>query len=425
MNKTIGDKHGLLAISPLVVFMIIYLVSSLLCGDFYKIPTSASFMLAIAYAIIIMPKTPFAKRITLLSKGASDENIITMIWIFILAGAFSACTKEIGAVDATVNLTLNVVPGRLLYAGLFFAACFVSFAMGTSVGTVVTLVPMTTELAAQTGISLPFVTGIVVGGAFFGDNLSFISDTTIAATRTQQVQMTDKFKLNFKIVLPAAILVLIGYAVVGSSQASFTVVESIDWIKILPYILIIILSVCRVHVVISLAIGILSAVVIGFVDGSLDWTTTLVSMGNGVSSMGELIVVTLLAGGLLALIKYNGGLDYMVDRLSAATNGKRGAQFSIAALVSIANICTANNTIAIITTGEIAKKISVQYGIDPRKTASILDTFSCFIQSIIPYGAQMLMAGQLAGISAISIIPHMYYTFAMCIFAIFSLIRIK
>ena len=419
--------NGWLALSPLLVFLCIYLVSSVAAGDFYAIPISAAFLIASIYAILICRGKTLEERITVFSEGAGNRNVLLMIWIFVLAGAFAATAKEIGAIDATVNLALRILPGNLLYAGLFLAACFISMSIGTSVGTIVALVPVAAGIAeelAVNGISAsnPFITAIIVGGAFFGDNLSFISDTTIAATRTQGCSMADKFKTNIRIVGPAAIIVTILYIILGSSVSVTPEAGTIDWILLIPYVMVIVLALSGINVTAVLTIGLVVNCMIGLLKGSLDWTSFLSAIGSGISGMGDLIIVTMLAGGMLELIRINGGLDFMVRGMTRKINGKRGAELTIAGLVSLANFCTANNTIAIITSGGIAKDITERFDLDPRKTASILDTFSCLIQGIIPYGAQLLMAAGLSGASSISIIGYLYYPFIMGLFALLAIL---
>ncbi len=421
---------GWLALSPLVVFLCVYLISSIVAKDFYRIPISAAFLLASVYAIAICRGRSLEQRIAVFSEGAGNKNVLLMIWIFVLAGAFASTAKDIGAIDATVNLALRVLPGNLLYAGLFLASCFISMAIGTSVGTIVALVPVAAGIAEELALGgaagaftgVPFITAIIVGGAFFGDNLSFISDTTIAATRTQDCSMADKFKVNFRIVGPAAIIVAGIYVFCGSAVNFAPESGSIEWVKLIPYILVIALALSGMNVAGVLTVGLAANALIGLAGGSLSWTSFLESIGGGISGMGDLIIVTMLAGGMLELIKVNGGLDFIVSGLTGRIRGKRGAELSIAALVSLANICTANNTIAIITSGRIAKDITQRFGLDPRKTASILDTFSCLIQGFIPYGAQILMAAGLAQISTFAIISHLYYPFVMGIFALGAII---
>lgn len=421
---------GWLALSPLFIFLCVYLISSLIANDFYKIPISSAFLLASIYGIIISRGKTLEQRIAIFSEGAGNKNVLLMIWIFVLAGAFASTAKSIGAIDATVNIALRILPGNLIYAGLFLAACFISMSIGTSVGTIVALVPVAAGIAEELALggmsgihaNPAFITAIIVGGAFFGDNLSFISDTTIAATRTQGCSMKDKFKANIRIVGPAAIIVAALYVVLGWSVSVSPEVGQIQWILLVPYILVIALALSGMNVAAVLTIGLAVNALIGFSMGSLSWSGWLESIGGGISGMGDLIIVTILAGGMLELIKENGGLDFIVDGMTRKINGKRGAEFSIAGLVSLANLCTANNTIAIITSGAIARDITEKFGLDPRKTASILDTFSCLIQGLIPYGAQLLMAAGLAGVSSISIIGYLYYPFVMGLFAILAIL---
>lgn len=409
---------GWLALSPLFVFLCLYLVSSIIANDFYRIPISAAFLLASIYGILICRGKSLEERVSVFSRGAGNKNVLLMIWIFVLAGAFAATAKQIGAIDATVNLALKILPGKLLYAGLFLASCFISMSIGTSVGTIVALVPVAAGIAQEIGAGEAMITAIIVGGAFFGDNLSFISDTTIAATRTQECSMSDKFKVNFRIVGPAAVVVTLLYIFLGKSVSVVPEAGAVELALLIPYILVIILAITGVDVSAVLAIGIAVNAVIGFAQGSLDWGGWLEGIGSGISGMGDLIIVTMLAGGMLEVIRENGGLDFIVKGMTRHIRGKRGAELSIAGLVSLANLCTANNTIAIITTGEIARDITRRFGLDPRKSASILDTFSCLIQGLIPYGAQLLMAAGLAGISSISIIGYLYYPFVMGVFAL-------
>ncbi len=415
--------NGWLALSPLGVFLAVYLMGSILAHDFYKVPVAAAFIIASIYSFFITRSTDkTSEKIAIFSRGAGSENVLMMIWIFVLAGAFASTAKDIGAIEATVNATLQILPGKLIYAGLFLAACFVSMAIGTSVGTIVALVPIAAGIAGQTGIGLPFITGIIVGGAFFGDNLSFISDTTVAATSTQGCSMKDKFKVNLWIAAPAAIIVAAIYVVMGLSTDIAPVADNVQWVGLIPYILVIGLALAGVNVVTVLATGIGINGIIGWCTGAYDFVGWMSSIGGGIGSMGELIIVSLLAGGLLEMIRHNGGMQFIIDALTRRIGGKRAASFSIAGLVSLVNFCTANNTIAIITVGPLAKNITERFGLDPRKTASILDTFSCLIQGILPYGAQMLMASGLAGVSAVSITGNLYYPFALGIMACLSIV---
>ena len=415
-------NSGLLALSPLAVFLGIYLVSSLIAKDFYKIPIAAAFLIASAYALLISKKAPIEDKIAVFSRGAGHKNVLLMLWIFILAGAFAETARQIGAIDATVAATLHILPPSMLFVGLFLASCFISMAIGTSVGTIVALVPVAAGIASESGFDTGFITAIVAGGAFFGDNLSFISDTTIAATKTQGCLMSDKFKVNLEIVAPAALAVAVMYIIIGHGASFSAPANPVNWTRLIPYVLVIGLAMSGVNVVEVLAIGIVVNAIIGFCQGTLTWTTWLGSIGTGIAGMGDLIIVTMLSGGMLEVIRENGGIDYLVRILTKGISGKRGAEFSIAALVSMANVCTANNTIAILTTGRIAKDITTRFGLDPRKTASILDTFSCMIQGLLPYGAQMLMASGLAGISSLSIIKYLFYPYTMGAFAVLAIL---
>ena len=413
---------GWIALSPLFVFLFTYLVVSLLINDFYKVPITVAFLIASAYAIAITRGYPLEQRINFFSKGAANKNILLMIWIFILAGAFAQSAKTMGSIDATVNLMLQILPGNLLLAGIFVAACFISLSIGTSVGTIVALTPIAIGLAERVEVSLPFMVAIVIGGSFFGDNLSFISDTTIASTRTQGCVMRDKFKVNSQIVIPAALIVLGIYIYLGLPLHAPLQVDQVEWIKVVPYFIVLGTALSGIHVILVLSLGILSSGLIGMITGQMGLFSWFGAMGDGILGMGELIIITLFAGGMLELIRFNGGIDFIIRGLTKRINSKRGAELCIAGLVSIANICTANNTIAIITVGPIAKDIAVKFKLDRRKTASILDTFSCFIQGMIPYGAQLLMAAGLAQISPISIVANLYYPFTMGIIALLAIL---
>lgn len=421
-NTTLTRKPSLWALSPLFVFLCLYLVTSLLINDFYKIPITVAFLTASIYSVLITKGMSLNDRITHFSRGASNKNIMLMVWIFILAGSFAQSAKAMGAIDATVNLTLSVLPDNLLYAGIFIASCFISLSIGTSVGTIVALSPVAIGIAEKTETGLPFMVAIVVGGAFFGDNLSFISDTTIAATRTQGCQMRDKFKVNTQIAIPAALIILGVYILKGLSVEVPTQLPKVEWLKIIPYLTVLGSAIAGLNVTVVLLLGILFTGLIGISTGSFDLFGWFSSMGEGISGMGELIIITLMAGGMLEMIRYNGGIAYIIEKLTSHVGSKRAAELSIASLVSIANLCTANNTIAVITIGPIAKEISERFQLDSRKSASILDTFSCFIQGIIPYGAQMLMAAGLAGISPLSILRHLYYPATLGLFALLAIL---
>ena len=415
-------RKGFWALSPLLVFLFLYLVTSIIANDFYKVPIVVAFLISCIYAVLITKDTKLEERIKIFSKGAGNPNMMLMIWIFILAGAFAASAKNMGAIDATVNLTLHLLPDNLLLAGIVLASCFISLSVGTSVGTIVALTPIAAGIADKTDTNLPMLVAIVVGGAYFGDNLSFISDTTILATKTQGCEMKDKFKVNFMIVTPAAIIALILYIFGGINIEAPQNIPPVNVLKVIPYLIVLATAIMGMNVMIVLTLGILLAGAIGFVTEEYTLYTWFNAMGSGIMNMGELIIITMLAGGLMELIRYNGGITYVIQSLTKKINGKRGAELSIAALVSLTDICTANNTVAIITVGPLANEIAERYGIDKRKSASILDTFSCFAQGLIPYGAQMLMAAGLASINPVCIIPYLYYPMLMGLCAFLSII---
>lgn len=418
----IVNKPNGWALMPLVVFLCLYLVTSLIVNDFYKVPITVAFMVASIYAVATTKGLSLNDRILQYSSGAANKNIMLMLWIFILAGAFAQSAKAMGAIDATVNLTLLLLPDNLLLAGIFLASCFISLSIGTSVGTIVALVPVAAGIAAKTDVNLAFMTALVIGGAFFGDNLSFISDTTIAATRTQGCVMRDKFRVNFMIAVPAALLVFIYYIIYGVHVESANEIQSIEWAKVIPYLIVLGTAIAGMNVTLVLLLGLLSTGVIGLIYGSFDLFGWFAPMGEGITGMGELIIITLMAGGMLELIRFNGGVDYILHRLTQHVKNKRGAELSIAALVSLANFCTANNTIAIITVGPLANNIAEQFKVDKRKSASVLDIFSCVVQGIIPYGAQMLIAAELTQLSPISIIGYLYYPITLGIIALLSIL---
>lgn len=410
------------------MFILLYLVTSIVAGDFYKVPITVAFMLSSIYAVIVcggIPTRggmPIAERITIFSRGASMGNLMLMLWIFVLAGAFANTAKVMGSIDATVNLTLSILPGNMLLAGLFLAACFVSVSIGTSVGTIVALTPIAAGVAHSTGASVPLLTAVIVGGSLFGDNLSFISDTTIAATSTQGCRQSDKFRVNSFLVMPVAVVILAIYTFMGSGIESPHNTGEVSIIKVLPYIVVLVTAICGMNVMAVLTVGILLTGAIGLIDGSFDVFGWFGAMGEGISGMGELIIITMMAGGMLELIKANGGIDCVISALTKRIKTKRGAEMSIAALVGVVDLCTANNTVSIITTGGIAKQIGDRFGIDNRKCASILDTISCCVQGIIPYGAQLLMAAGLAAVNPVSIMPHLYYPYMLGIVTIIAII---
>ena len=415
-------KKGIIALSPLVVFVVLYLVTSIVAGDFYKVPITVAFMAASMYAVLISGGATLHERIDIYSRGAAKGQMMLMFWIFILAGAFAHSAKVMGAIDATVNLALTLLPGNMLLAGLFLAACFISISVGTSVGTIVALTPIAAGVAQQTGTSVPLMTAVIVGGSFFGDNLSFISDTTIAATATQGCKLSDKFRVNSFIVVPAAIVILVVYLMMGTDIQSPQHIPEVAYLKVVPYLVVLLTAIMGMNVMAVLSLGTIVTGVIGMAEGAFDIFGWFNAMGNGILGMGELIIITMMAGGLLEIIKHNGGIDFIIERLTRHVSTKRGAEMTVAGLVSFVNMCTANNTVAIITVGGIAKQIADRFGVDNRKCASILDTFSCTVQGIIPYGVQILMAAGLAQLNPISIMPYLYYPFAIGIAALLSIL---
>ena len=417
-----SNRKGLLALSPLFVFIFFYLILSLTAGDFYKVPITVAFMVASIYAVAISGTMPLQQRIDTLSHGAGTARLLLMLWIYVLAGAFAASAKEMGSIDATVNLALTALPSDLLLPGLFVAACFISVSIGTSVGTVVALVPIAVGIGQSTHTSIPLMAAVIVGGAYFGDNLSFISDTTVVATQTQGCKMSDKFKVNSQIVAPAAIIVLVIYTLMGLSLQAPPQVPSVQWIKVIPYIAVLVIALMGMNVMAVLTIGIALCGIIGMADGIYGLYDWFGAMGKGIVGMGELVIIAMLAGGMLEMIRENGGIDYLIEKLTAHVHTKRGAELSIAALVSLVNVCTANNTVAILTVGGIAKKIGDRFGVDKRKAASILDTFSCTVQGLIPYGVQMLLAAGLAGVSPIEILPYLYYPMTIGVAALLCIL---
>lgn len=422
IQQNAWKHHRWMALTPLMVFLVLYLVTSILLNDFYKVPITVAFMVSAMYAIAITRGMPLNQRISHFSEGAGNRNMMLMIWIFILAGAFASSAKAMGAIDATVNLTLHVLPSSMLLPGLFLAACFISLSVGTSVGTIVALTPVAVGIAQQTGVTLPLIVATVVGGSFFGDNLSFISDTTIVATQTQGCRMKDKFLVNSRIVVPAALVVLLLYIALGRDIQAPSDLPPVEWVKVIPYLAVLGTAIAGLNVMLVLLIGIVLAGGIGILGGYYDFWAWFGSMGDGILGMSELIIVTLMAGGMLEMIRLNGGIDYLTSKLTYRVNGKRGAELSVGALVMLADFCTANNTIAIITVGPIAKNIATRYGLDNRKVASLLDTFSCFAQGIIPYGAQMLMAAGLSQLAPTQIMGYLYYPYAIGVVALVSVL---
>ena len=412
-----------IALSPVLLLIIVYLSASLLAKDFYLVPVSVAFVIASLYAMFLLKGRSVKERIDIFARGAAQSDVMYMIWIFCLAGVFAASAKAMGAIDATVSLTLALVPSQFIPLGIFVATCFISLSIGTSVGTIVALTPVVSAMAPELNLSLPWLLAIVVGGAFFGDNLSFISDTTIAATQTQHCKMSDKFRTNLAIVLPAALVTMLLY-IIGNHATPVAAVsmQDIVWIRLLPYLLVIVLALCGMNVLLVLLIGIFSTDLIAFFEGGFSPLDMFVSAGEGLKGMYELILVTLMAAGMMNIIKELGGFDYLIRLLSLRVKGKRAAEAVISLMTVLVNICTANNTIAILTTGSIAREMSLRYGLSPRKVASLMDTSSCFAQGILPYGAQLLMASALAGVSPLVIIPYLYYPMLIGLMLILAII---
>lgn len=427
-----SNKKGLLALSPLFLLIVLIVAFTIYSVDSSHQDTSLSltvaFMISSIYAVAISGGMPVRKRVDTYSKGAGANNLMLMLWIYVLAGSFAASAKAMGAVDATVNLALSILPASMILPGLFLAACFISVSIGTSVGTVVALVPIAAGLAHSMDANVGMMTAIIVGGAYFGDNLSFISDTTVVATQTQNCKMSDKFKVNSMIVVPAAVLVLIAYSVMGIGLQAPTHINEVEYMKVLPYLIVLITAIAGMNVMAVLTLGTLLCGAIGIgshllgASGSYDLFGWFSAMGNGIIGMGELIIIAMMAGGMLEIIRENGGIDFIINKITAHVNSKRGAELSIAALVSMVNICTANNTVAILTVGNISKKIGDRFGVDNRKAASILDTFSCMVQGLIPYGVQMLLAAGLANLSPMDILPYLYYPLAIGVAALLAIL---
>ncbi len=427
-----SNKKGLLALSPLFLLIVLIVAFTVYSVDASHKDTNLSltvaFMISSIYAIAISGGMPIKSRVDTYSKGAGANNLMLMLWIYVLAGSFAASAKAMGAVDATVNLALSILPASMILPGLFLAACFISVSIGTSVGTVVALVPIAAGLAHSMDVNIGMMTAIIVGGAYFGDNLSFISDTTVVATQTQNCKMSDKFRVNSLIVVPAAVIVLAIYAVMGIGLQAPTDIPKVEYVKVVPYLVVLVTAVAGMNVMAVLTMGTLLCGVIGVscqllgATGGYDLFGWFSAMGNGIIGMGELVIIAMMAGGMLEIIRENGGINYIIDKITAHVSNKRGAELSIAALVSMVNVCTANNTVAILTVGNIAKKIGDKFGVDNRKAASILDTFSCTVQGLIPYGVQMLLAAGLANLSPMDILPYLYYPLAIGIAALFSIL---
>ena len=423
-EKEITHQPNGRALLPLGVFFLLYIFTFIFTGNLSNMPVSVAFLTASAVAILFSKGGKMSQRIEIFCRGCANSTILFMVVIFILAGAFAGSSKAMGAVDATVNMVLFLLPHQAIMASIFVAACFISMSMGTSSGTIAALTPIAVGVSGQTGIGIPVILGIVVGGSMFGDNLSFISDTTIVASRTQGIQMKDKFKANFRLVFPVAILVLAIYIIQGLQSAvpAELSVKSVEWIKVIPYLIVLIAALFGINVITVLSLGIILSGIIGIATGGFSVWEWCSSISSGiVSDMGELIIVSLMAGGMFEMIRFNGGIDWLIIKLTKNINTRKKAEGAIAGLVAFTDLCTANNTIALIITGPIAKKISNNFGLEGKRIASLMDTISCFVQSFLPYGAQLLIAAGIASINPVEIIPYLYYPFLIGIAAVLSI----
>ena len=431
-NNTSPVKSNPKALLPILIFLVLYLGNGIFFEyikpqegqmGFYVVSVVLAFSIALIVAFLQNRKRTFEEKIHSCAKGIGDDNIVIMLFIFLMAGAFSGIASEAGGASSTANLLLSIIPGKFAIPGLFVIACLISMAMGTSVGTISVLAPIAFAVANNAGLSVPLCVGIVVGGAMFGDNLSFISDTTIAATKTQGVEMKDKFRTNIKVALPAAVItmiILIVYAILNPA----TDVGAFDfniW-QAIPYFIVLILSVCGLNVFIVLLIGIALFIGVGIGTGSLTYATALSSMGDGMSGMFETIIVTVLVASIAALMKENGGFEAVLQLIRRHAKGPRGGKLGIAILTAFMDVATANNTVAIVIAAPLAKDISTEYGVEPKQTASLLDTCSCIMQGIIPYGAQLLVAAGIAKITSVSMMPYLFYPFLLIIFVAISIV---
>ncbi|MBE6996813.1 MAG: Na+/H+ antiporter NhaC family protein [Ruminococcaceae bacterium] len=423
------------ALLPIVVFLLLYLGTGIWYEyikpvegqmGFYIMSVVVAFGIALIVAMLQNRALSFDEKIHVCARGIGDDNITTMLFIFLMAGAFSGIARQAGGAVSTANMLLAILPGNFAVPGLFLIACLISMAMGTSVGTITVLAPIAVEAAAGGGFSLPLCVATVVGGSMFGDNLSFISDTTIAATKTQGVEMRDKFRVNFWVALPAAVItfiILIVVALTGRgaavSSSAFNVLQAV------PYFIVLVLAIIGINVFIVLGAGIVLFLIAGIVTGTLDYTTAFTAMGSGTAGMFETMIVTILVASTAALIRENGGFEAILGFIRRHFHGKRGGMLGVAMLTALMDIATANNTVAIVIAAPIARNISEEYDIDPRQTASLLDTCSCIFQGIIPYGAQLLIAAGLSGVSSVTLIPYLFYPFLLAIFVLLSIARTK
>ena len=432
MEKNRNKKSSGLALAPFLIFVVIYLGAGLILQSqgvemaFYQFPSVTAMFIALLAAFAMTPGA-VNERFAVFARGAANVDVLTMLMIYLLAGAFSSVAAAMGGRDATVHLGLSLVPAQFLAAGVFIISAFMGTATGTSMGTIGTIIPIAVGVAAESGLSIPLFTGACVGGAMFGDNLSMISDTTIAATRSQGCEMRDKFRVNFFIALPAAVLTIAVLLVVGRPET----VQALDGLefsilKVIPYLLVLLLALVGMNVFLVLTIGIFTAGLIGIVSGSLDVFGFAQGVWSGFTGMNEVFFLTLFCGGMSEMVTHNGGIRWMMEKLQGMMRGNKSAQVGIAALVSLADCATANNTVAIVLSGSMAKDISREYRVDPRRTASLLDVFSCVFQGIIPYGAQLLSAAAPATANGVplnptDIIPNLWYCWMLAIVGLASI----
>lgn len=412
VNEKKGNPWALL---PLAVFLVVYLVTSIVLKDFYKMPVIVAFLISSIVAIGMNRNEGINNKVDTFCKGAGNNNIILMCLIFVLAGAFAQVAREMGAVESTVNLGLSILPSNILIAGVFIIGCFISLSIGTSVGTIVALSPMAVGIAEQTGIPMGLALGAVVSGAMFGDNLSMISDTTIAAARTQGCNMKDKFKMNFSIVVPAAVITAIIFILIHTGESTAPLDGNYEYsiIKVLTYVAVLVAALLGLNVMIVLVGGTLFAGLVGILTNTFDIWGFVQAVEEGILGMSQIIIISLLIGGMVEVIRYNGGIDFLLSFIKQRIKSKKGAELGIGILVTLVNMCTANNTIAIVTAGPIAKEIADEYEVEPGRSASLLDTFSCFCQGLIPYGAQLLVAAGIGGVTSFEIMKYLYYPYLM------------
>lgn len=411
MNKNQGRAIALL---PIGVFLLIFIGSGILTGDFYSMPAIVGFLIALIVAFMQNKKLSFVQKLHMASKGAGDENILTMCLIFLAAGAFSGAVRASGGVESTVNLGLSILPGGMAVAGLFVIGCFISISMGTSVGTITALAPIAAGISEKTGFPMAICAAAVVCGAMFGDNLSIISDTTIAAVKTQGCDMRDKFRENFKIILPAAIITLGLFLFLGQTD-EFHIEGSLDYnlLKVVPYLVVLFGAVSGVNVFVILIIGTALSMLVGLATGTFTAAKMFTHVGTGIYSMYDITVISIVVACIITLVKEYGGIEFVLNFIKSRISDAKGGELGIASLALLVDLCTANNTVAIVMAGPIAKDISEEFGVTPRRSASLLDMFSSMGQGLIPYGAQLLAAASLTGLTPFDIIPYCFYPLLM------------